>query len=132
MCGPTLDDQGVTREESHNLAGGPLRDNDPEHGEEIHGAEPAVVEGVGVDLRAKGGKGQERCFVAPRVPWKDRGDMAQVIVEAPGSPGHGLPAARPERAIRDPLPPQPQHWEVGLVNRRGGCYVLDQNVLVSR
>ena len=93
MCGPTLDDQGVTREESHNLAGGPLRDDDPKHGEEIHGAEPAVVEGVGVDLRAKGGKGQERRFVASGVPREKFRDEAQVIVEAPGCPGHGLPAA---------------------------------------
>lgn len=92
------------------------------------------MESVGVDLRAEGGKGQERRFMAPGVPWEKLRDEAEVIVEAPGSPGHGLPAARPERAIRDPLPLQPQHREVdgGLVNRGGGCYVLDQNVLVSR
>ena len=90
------------------------------------------MEGVGVDLRAKGSKGQERRFMAPGVPWEKLRDEAQVIVEAPGSPGHALPAARPERAVRDPLPLQPQHWEVGLVNRWEGCYVLDQNVLVSR
>lgn len=136
------DDHPEACEDPHGFSGRPIRGGDPEVAEDL-GVGSSAVE----DRARPNGGGEHRegppGDLSPADPGGDRhAGEAEVIEHRRGRAGprpgdlDGAGDPRPN-GVRTwvsgppPRPPTPR-CRRGLVNRRGGCYVLDQMVLVSR
>ena len=140
--GSGVDDHPETREDPHGIAAGPSRGGDPEVAEDLGRGSAAVEDRVALE---GGAEHDERAPGDPGAPDPGRdlgpGDP-QVLVQRRRRAG---PRLRDLDRRRDPGPdrvgargpwcssrPWAPSGRCGLVNRGGWCYVLVQNVLVSR
>lgn len=140
--GSEVDDHPETREDPHGIAAGPIRGGDPEVAEDLGRGSAAVEDRVALDGGAEHDERAPGDSGAPD-PGRDLGPgEPQVLVQGRGRAG---PWLLDLDRRRDPGPDRVGAWDprcslrpsapggrCGLVNRGGGCYVLVQNVLVSR